>query len=238
MFDPTLPQEGTPLDAVQMRAQLNGLKALIDAVLTLSAAQVDTVNTLPPGSSANASVTVVGSTMHFTFELPQGQDGMTGPTGPPFASAMVDSVTTLNPGDPATVASSFDGTNVHFTFGIPRGNDGSQGQPGNDGGQGPQGPPFANAVVDSVTTLNPGDAATVQTSFDGSNVHFTFGIPQGNEGTPGEVTAAQLSSAIDGTSNNSNGVGTLGLSVSDPPTQGEMQSLANKLDELINALRR
>ena len=35
-----------------------------------------------------------------------------------------------------------------------------------------------------------------------------------------------------------NGVGTLGLPVSDPPTQGEVQAIADKLDELINALRR
>jgi hypothetical protein len=33
-------------------------------------------------------------------------------------------------------------------------------------------------------------------------------------------------------------VGTLGLVVSDPPTQGEVQQIADKLDELINALRR
>ena len=34
------------------------------------------------------------------------------------------------------------------------------------------------------------------------------------------------------------GVATLGLGVSDPPTQAEVQSIADKLDELINALRR
>jgi len=37
---------------------------------------------------------------------------------------------------------------------------------------------------------------------------------------------------------NRNGVGTLGMSVSDPPTQAEGQTIADKLDELINALRR
>ena len=31
-FDPALPQENTPVDAAQMRSQLNGLKALIDAI--------------------------------------------------------------------------------------------------------------------------------------------------------------------------------------------------------------
>lgn len=247
MFDPTLPQEGTLLDAVQMRSQLNGLKAIIDAILTVSAAQVDGTTTLPPGTPANASVNVLGNTLHFTFDIPQGQEGLVGPAGPPFANAVVDSVTTLNPGDPATVGVSFDGTNVRFTFGIPRGNDGSQGQPGNngsDGGQGPQGaqgPPFAQAVVDSVTTLDPGQQATVQTSFDSSNVRFTFGIPRGNDGSngtngsdgaqgpPGEITQAQLNSAIAGTSNNTNGVSTLDTAFADP----DMEALRQKLNEMI-----
>jgi hypothetical protein len=249
-FDPNLPQENTPADAVQMRNQLNGLKAIIDAILTVSAAQVDGTTTLPQGSPANASVNVVGNTLHFTFEIPQGQEGLpglVGPAGPPFSSAVVDSVTTLNPGDSATVSVSFDGANVRFQFGIPRGNDGSQGQPGNngsDGGQGPQGaqgPPFAQAVVDGVTTLDPGQAATVQTSFDGSNVHFNFGIPRGNDGSngsngsdgaqgpPGEITQAQLNSAISGTSNNTNGVSTLDNAFADP----DMEALRQKVNEMI-----
>lgn len=144
-FDPNLPQEGTPLDAVQMRSQLNGLKAIIDAILTLTAAQVDGVNTVEPGSPANATVSVTGNTLHFAFEIPRGNDGIqgqpggngsdggpgpVGPQGPPFASAIVDGVNALNPGDPATVGVNFDGSNVRFTFGIPRGNDGSAGTPG------------------------------------------------------------------------------------------------------------
>jgi hypothetical protein len=36
----------------------------------------------------------------------------------------------------------------------------------------------------------------------------------------------------------SSAVATLGLTVSDPPRQMEMQALANKLDELSAALRR
>lgn len=47
-----------------------------------------------------------------------------------------------------------------------------------------------------------------------------------------------ISNAMSGASNNSNTVATLNLSVSDPPMQGEVQQIANKLDELINALRR
>ena len=52
------------------------------------------------------------------------------------------------------------------------------------------------------------------------------------------ATQGQLAGEIGGTSANSNGVGNLSLGVSDPPTQGEVQAIADKLDELINALRR
>ncbi|MFN0078646.1 MAG: hypothetical protein ACKVY0_19470 [Prosthecobacter sp.] len=316
-FDPNLPQENTPADAVQMRSQLNGLKDLIDAIpvgppgqngsdgTSVTGAVMDGVNTLNPGDAAQASVSWDGANVRFTFGIPRGQDGA---SATPITSFIVDGVSTLNPGDPATVQTSFDGASVRFTFGIPRGNDGSQGQQGSngsDGGQGPQGPPFTNfivdgvnmlnpsdpasvqtvfdgsavrmifnlprgftgndggtgaqggpgpqgppfaqAVVDSVTTLDPGQPATVQTSFDGSNVRFTFGIPRGQngndggsgpQGQPGEVTSMQLNSAINGTSNNSNGVNPLVMTVSDPPTVGEVQAIASKLDELILALRR
>ncbi len=238
MYDPNLPAANTPNSSAQMRAQLNGLKALIDAVPTLTAAQVDSTNTLPQGSPAAASVSVIGNSLHFTFDIPQGQDGA---QGPPFAQAVVDSVTTLNPWESATVGVSFDGSNVRFNFAIPRGNDGSQGPPGgsgSDGGQGPQGiqgPPFAQAVVDSVTTLDPGQPATVQTNFDGSNVRFTFGIPRGNDGSngndgaPGEVSQAQLNSAISGTSNNTNSISTLDSGFAD----ADLEALRQKLNEMI-----
>jgi len=52
------------------------------------------------------------------------------------------------------------------------------------------------------------------------------------------ASRGQLAGEIGGTSANSNGVGNLSLGVSDPPTQGEAQAIADKLDELINALRR
>ncbi len=44
--------------------------------------------------------------------------------------------------------------------------------------------------------------------------------------------------SISGTSSNSNAVAALGIVVSDPPTQAEMQQVVNKVDELITALRR
>jgi hypothetical protein len=214
---------------------------------------VDAVNMLNPTDPASAQTSFDGSAVRLVFNLPRGlqgdagvpgsngTDGMAGPPGPPFTNFVVDNVTQLPPGSWPNVSANYDGNAVRLNFGIPQGAEGPQGI------MGPQGPPFGGALVDGVTTLNPWDNAFVNTSFDGSNVRFTFGIPRGQtgndgspgpQGPPGEVTNAQLASAIQDTSRNSNGVNTLNLTVSDPPTQGEVQAIAAKLDELINALRR
>ena len=188
-YDPALPLPNSPLESQVIRDQLQALFVLINNIVTVTAAQVDGVNTLPAGSAANVNVSVNSGTLHFSFDIPQG-------------------------------------------------NDGPQGQQGNDGSQGP---PFANAIVDNVNTLPAGSPANVSVSFDGTNVHFTFDIPQGQEGPmgqPGEVSQAQLDTAISGTSNNSNGVGTLGIGADGSYNQSQMQDLINKVDELINALRR
>ena len=132
-----------------MRGQLNGLKDLIDAIQSITAAQVDGTNTLPPGNPASVTLSVNAGTLHFTFDIPQCTSGSDGGIGEP-------------------------------------------GQPGEPGAP----------------------------------------------GVPGEVTLQQLTDAIDGTSASSNAVATLGMTVSDPPTQGEVQQLADKMDELITALRR
>ena len=140
-FDPTKPANNSPNSSAEMRAQLNGLKSLIDALVTVNAAQVDGVTTLPAGDPATVSVSVTGSTLHFTFSIPQGYSGAEGP-----------------------------------------------------------------------------------------------------QGVPGEVTLADLNNAVlnvlNQSSANINGVGTLAIGISNPPTQSEVQQIANKLDELIQALRR
>ncbi len=156
-------------------------------------------------------------------------------------AAVVDGVQTLLPSESAYVTLTLNVDTLHFLFGIPRGDVGAQGAPGI------QGPPFAQAVVDGVTTLPPGYAATVTVSFDGTDVHFSFGIPRGDvgqqgeqgiQGPPGEVTLAELNISISGTSANSNAVATLEIPVSDPPTQAEVQQVLSKMNELITALRR
>jgi hypothetical protein len=47
-----------------------------------------------------------------------------------------------------------------------------------------------------------------------------------------------IGGAVVGSSANTNAVSTLGFAVSDPPTQSEVQTIVNKLDEFINAARR
>jgi len=74
-FNPNLPQEGTLVDAVQMRAQLNGLHDEIAAVGSVTGAQVDSTNTGSPGSSASANVTLNGGVLHFDFTIPAGEPG-------------------------------------------------------------------------------------------------------------------------------------------------------------------
>ncbi len=77
-------------------------------------------------------------------------------------------------------------------------------------------------------------------SFDGTNVRFTFDIPRGNDGSngsdgaPGEVSQAQLDSAVSGTSANTNSVSTLDTGFADP----DMEAMRQKLNEMINTMRR
>lgn len=200
-YDPSLPQENTLADAAQMRQQLQGLKALIDAQPIITAAHVDGVNTTDPTNPALANVSLVGDTLHFTFTIPRGNDGQQGMPG-------------------------------------------MNGNNGNDGGPGPQGPPFAQAVIDAVNTLNPGENATVSVMFDGSNVRFTFNIPrgfdgpQGMQGSPGEVTTAQLNDAvanvIASTSANTNAIATLDTPfANDPPSLADMEVMRARVNEMI-----
>lgn len=138
-YDPSLPADGSPLVAAEMRTQLQGLKSLIDALAggEVTSAVVDSVQTVPPGDPAQVSVSLSGSVLHFSFQIPHGADGL-----------------------------------------------------------------------------------------------------DGTPGTPGEVSMAQLQSEIGATARHPSSVADLALSVNDPPTAFEVQSIANKIDELLAALRR
>lgn len=232
--------------------------------VSVTGAVVDGVTTGNPGTPAAASAAFDGANVRFTFSIPRGDAGAqgstgadggigpagaTGPVGPAFTSFVVESVTTLDPALPATVTAVFDGTNVRLAFGIPRGQQGIEGPQGITGATGATGPAFTSFVIDGVTTLDPFASATVSTVFDGTNVRFSFGIPrgfQGNngndggpgptgpQGAPGEVTLAQLNTAIANTSSNSNAVAGL----AGPYADTDAEELRQKVNELIAALRK
>lgn len=246
-FNPALPVDGSLVVAGELRDQFNGLAAEIAAISSVNAAVVDGVATLPPGDPAAVTVAVDGSTLRFAFGIPQGAPGAdgapgaagaTGPEGPAGSQGPEGPTGDEGPAGPAGI----DGSNGS------NGSDGAQGPPGNEG---PQGPPFAQAVVDGVTTLNPGDPAWVSSYYDNSLVHFSFGIPRGQDGTngsdgsqgpPGEVTMSELNTTynnlIANSSANSNNVAMLNINADTDYSQTQMQEVINKLDELINALRR
>ena len=102
------------------------------------------------------------------------------------------------------------------------------------------------AQVDTTTTGSPGSSAAVSVQFTAGVLHFAFDVPQGQQGPTGEVSQSQLSNDLVNTQNaavntvlpltsaNSNGVGTLGVSSGD----FTVQTVIDKLNELINALRR
>jgi hypothetical protein len=120
----------------------------------------------------------------------------------------------------------------------------------------PTGAGITGAVVESITTLPPGNPASATVSLVGTELRFTFALPagdtgpagqQGNDGQqgptgsqgpPGEVTQTDLNNAMLNTlsqsSDVSNSVAELPNSFSDP----DAEALRQKMNELINALRR
>lgn len=78
-FDPNFPTANTLADANVMRAQLQALKALIDAVFTNVV--IDEVITLPAGSPATVTASLVAGVLHLRFGIPEGPQGQPGPAG-------------------------------------------------------------------------------------------------------------------------------------------------------------
>ncbi len=103
------------------------------------------------------------------------------------------------------------------------------------------------AQTQNTGTLSPGTPATADVALNAGTLTFTFGIPAG---APGEVTQAQLSNDLVNCQNaavntamslsaaNSTGVSNFSGTISDPPTQAEVQALADAYNNLVNTLRR
>jgi hypothetical protein len=110
-YDPNLPIENTLIDAVQMRSQLTGLRDLINAVPTITAAQVVSVNTLPPGDPASVGVSISGSTLQFTFDIPAGESG---PPGEVTSGQLTDAINTTAQ-NPSGVQPLNEGANPNYS---------------------------------------------------------------------------------------------------------------------------
>ena len=114
-------------------------------------------------------------------------------------------------------------------------------------------PGIAGVVIDSVTTLPPGEAATVDASITAGVLHLSFGLPQGLQGAQGiqgeqgslgatgpmgSVTPQNLDDAIVTTARNPNAIPPFTGTFSDPPTQAEMVAFAAHMETLRAALVR
>ncbi len=251
-FDPNLPASGSRIQSQVVRDQLNGLKSIIDDIPDGPPGM--------PGQGFTFRGEWESATVYLAWEIAT-YDG----------SSFLCTDTTTGPGQPPPDADS-----AHWKVlarrgdAGPQGEQGPQGAQGNDGAQGatgpqgeqgpqgsqgaqgPQGPPFASMVVDSVTTLNPGEPATAGVTFDGFVVHLTLGIPRGADGTngtdgapgpAGEVTTtalnAAIAAAISTASSNSNAVPTLDTPfTNDPLSLADGELLRTAYNTLVLALRR
>ena len=74
----------------------------------------------------------------------------------------------------------------------------------------------------------------------GGILHLNFGIPQGNEGSegpPGPVTEQMLSDGLDTRAYNVAGLPTLGITADAEYQSGQLQEVADKVDQLIIMLQ-
>jgi hypothetical protein len=157
-FDPSLPAPNTPLHSAVIRGQFQGLKELLDSVSGVTSAVVDSVTTLPTGSPAQVSVSVVGTELHLSFSLPAGVTGETGATGPVGPAGPAG-----DPGGPPGPAGA-EG---------PIGPAGPQGAVGDQGPPGPQGPTGEVSQVELTSAL----ASTLAQTSSNSNAVATLDTP-------------------------------------------------------------
>jgi hypothetical protein len=98
-FDPTKPAPGEDVDAGIIRAQLNALKAEIDAIPagpagppgpTLANIQATGVTTGDPGTGASASAMMNAGNVELSFTIPRGEPGASGVTSSEVTSAITN----------------------------------------------------------------------------------------------------------------------------------------------------
>jgi hypothetical protein len=116
------------------------------------------------------------------------------------------------------------------------------GPPGPEGAQGPAGPAGPEGPMGATGPEGPQGPQGDPGGPPGPEGPAGPQGPVGPQGPPGEVTQTDLNntaqSLLSQSSANSNGVNTLGLTADGTYNQSQIQDLINKVDELINALRR
>lgn len=115
-----------------------------------------------------------------------------GSGGATTVTIAVGETTTGEPGTDAQVVNTGTDVNAVFNFTIPRGETGEKGETGSPGTQGEPGTPGADGKAatiqaGTVTTLDPGESATVTNSGTENAAIFNFGIPKGEQGLKGNA---------------------------------------------------
>lgn len=86
--------------------------------------------------------------------------------------------TSIDSSKPATATATISSNDISFAFGIPKGPKGDTGAQGPTGPAGQDGTQITSVSADA-TTLSYYESATANVNFTNGNMHFTFGIPQG-----------------------------------------------------------
>ena len=232
MFDPTLPANNSRVRAGELRNQFNGLKEIVDRILVGPPG--------PPGGQGEKGEK--GDT---------GQPGGEGPQGVPGPILNLrgdwDGGTAYSSGD-VVVCDAFLWVRFDYVQGGCPGEDGTwrqasiAGLPGDQGGQGekgdtgePGGQVEKGEKGDTGEKGEPGDPGGPQGEKGDTG-------ETGPPGQDGEVTTAQMDQAIGdaigGTANNPSAIEPLEMTISDPPTQSEVQTLLDAYNALVAALKR
>ena len=113
-FNPLLPIDGSLVVAAELRSQFTGLADQIAAIPAgpiglsgpagpqgpagpaFASVTVDSVTTVSPTTPASASVWFDGAFVHFSFNIPAGQDGLIGPMGEVSAQQLIDAINTTS----------------------------------------------------------------------------------------------------------------------------------------------
>ena len=238
-FDPSKPADHSPLVAAEMRGQLNGLNDKIDAIAGITSAVVDSVTTVGPGQPASVTLSIIGTVLHVSLALPEGEPGQEGLPGIPGGAGADGAAALVAVAVPGTVAV---GTGfVSFGFATTPVNLGWL--PGTRLRAAAIADP-ANWMEGSIVALGPTevtlavDATGGAGSFTGWNLSLA-----GAQGAPGEVTNAALAgaiaAAIAGTSNNTNSVPTMDTPfTNDPASLADMELMRANYNALVLAARR